>query len=84
MKDWELTAVYASLLPHKRLAIWEKLMSIRRMDPWLLIGDFNFTLKEGERNTKGGALADFIKWTQEMALIDMGFIGQRYPWDNGR
>lgn len=40
-------------------------------------------LTDGEQNTKRGASIGFIKWTQEMDLIDIGFIGPQYTWNRG-
>lgn len=45
---WELSIVYASPNRAIRPAIWEQLGAIDHSNPWLLIGDFNYTLRDGE------------------------------------
>lgn len=52
-RAWKLIAVCASPIPYKRPTIWEQLRSIRRTDPWPLIGDFNCMMRNSERNSKG-------------------------------
>lgn len=83
-KPWELTAIYASPVPSKRPAIWNKLCSIRGTDPWVIIGDFNCTLKDGDRSSEGGVSTSFVQWVQEVGFMDIGFIGQRYTWSHGK
>lgn len=42
--------------------------------PWLCMGDFNCTLREGERGTEGGISGSFVKWKEDSDLIDLGFL----------
>lgn len=70
-----MTATYASPHHHLRNGLWDELNLINCRDPWLFIGDFNCTLKNGERNSKGGTSRSIIKWTEEKALMDLNFIG---------
>lgn len=76
--------MYARPIPQKRPAIKANLQLIRRSDPWILIGDFNSTLKNEERSTEGGASMRFINWIQEKRLIDLGFVGPRFTWNHGK
>lgn len=70
---WLLTAVYASPHHHLRPAIC--IATIRRETPWDLMGDFNCTLTEGERNKAGGYSWQFISWVNHLGLIDAGYSG---------
>lgn len=45
---------------------------------WLLIRDFNRTLKEGERHTASGISSNFAGWTKEMGLINLGFTSAKF------
>lgn len=81
---WELTAVYASPMHHLRPAIWEKLSRIQHSFPWALIGDFNCTLSEGERNSAGDVSRSFGTWVQKSGLIDAGFVSPIFTWNHGR
>lgn len=53
-QPWEMTAIYASPNHQQRNGIWNELNLIRCRDPWLLIGDFNYTLKDRERSSEEG------------------------------
>lgn len=81
---WELTAVYASPKHHLRPPIWERIGLIQHKYPWALIGDFNCTLADHERNTVGRMSRSFATWVQSLGLIDAGFIGPIFTWNHGR
>lgn len=81
---WELTAVYASPKHHLRPLIWDQILAIRCNTPWALIGDFNCTLRDGERNKPGGVSRQFESWVHHLGLLDTGFIGPVFTWNHGR
>lgn len=80
---WILTAVYASPQHHLRPPIWDSIVTIKRDAPWALMGDFNCTLKEGERNKTRGYSRQFLSWVNHMGLIDAGFSGLIFTWNHG-
>lgn len=45
---WEMFAVYVSPSRSIRPAVWEHLGAIKPVFPWVLIGDFNCTISNGE------------------------------------
>ncbi|XP_020220996.1 uncharacterized protein LOC109803724 [Cajanus cajan] len=82
------TAIYASLVPHNREALWSYLreIRIRISTPWLLIGDYNEVLSPNE--VRGGSFslrrADRLLDTMEAChLLDMGSSGYKYTWYRG-
>lgn len=81
--DWELTTIYASPDPRRRRIIWDKLSLIQISNPWMCMGDFNCTLEEGEKGIAGGTSSSFIAWKDFLGLIDLGFTGPKYTWNNG-
>jgi hypothetical protein len=56
--------------------------------PWLLAGDFNVILSLGEkfggRNFGSPSYNAFVDFLQELGLIDLGFNGNHYTWNNKR
>jgi hypothetical protein len=55
---------------------------------WLLLGDFNFILSSSKKsgghafgNSGHKAFADFVHFN---ALVDLGFVGNRFTWSNHR
>lgn len=63
--------------------MWEEPSMIQIDRPWLCIGDFNCTLEDGERASKGGTSSSFIKWQDDLWLIDLGYIGPKFTWNHG-
>lgn len=81
--SWELKAIYASPSSQRRVAMSEELKFIQIKHPWLCMGDFNYTPRDGERGTMRGVSTSFVKWKEEAGLIDMGFFGPRFTWNHG-
>lgn len=79
---WELTAMYASPNPRLRRNLWSDLDMIEVCYPWLIIGDFNCILSDGERNSIGGVPSSFSRWTDERGLIDLRYVGPRFTWNH--
>ncbi|KAK0608671.1 hypothetical protein LWI29_034165 [Acer saccharum] len=54
--------------------------------PWIVVGDFNEILQLDEK--KGGvirsntAMSSFREAVDDCALIDMGYVGNKYTWSN--
>lgn len=57
---------------------------IKAGEPWMIIGDFNCTLSNGERSTIEGVSVSFLRWNHERDLIDHGFVGTRFTWNHGK
>jgi hypothetical protein len=56
--------------------------------PWLLLGDFNSILspfeKSGGRNFGSSSHNDFVDFVHSNALVDLGFVGNKFTWSNHR
>lgn len=46
-----------------------------------MLGDFNYTLEEGERK---GISIGFANWVHGVGLNDGGFVGPIFTWKHGR
>lgn len=79
-----MSAIYASPNRSLRPAIWEQIGAIQHFYPWLLIGDFNCTIRDGERNTPGGVSTGFVDWLHRLSLIDVDYSDPVYTWNHGR
>ncbi|XP_050222138.1 uncharacterized protein LOC126672232 [Mercurialis annua] len=81
-----LTIIYASPNAALRKFVWEDLSLIAAgiREPWILGGDFNAAMKEGEK--RGGAVGCtglcnlFKSWVEDNHLEDLGFIGPKFTW----
>lgn len=82
LETWDFTAIYASLDARKRGQILEDLGTFQVNGPWMAIKDFNCTMEDRERATKGGISTRFIKWINDMGMIDLGFTGPKYTWNH--
>ena len=69
---------------------WKLLDSLKRQChmPWIVFGDFNKILNSDEKLGWLDRDAKQMEWFKEClcncGLIDMGFVGQRFTWCNGR
>lgn len=79
-----MSAIYESPNRCLRPEVWAQLELIDNSLPWVLLGDFNYTLHEGERSSPGGMSTSFCDWVQRISLIDLGFVGPIYTWNHGR
>ncbi|XP_070020692.1 uncharacterized protein [Nicotiana sylvestris] len=87
---WLFSTIYASTKAVNRRELWENLENVSTSYnvPWLVVGDFNDTLRQEEkfggrrinrsRSTRFWSCVNFCK------LIDLGFKGGRYTWSNHR
>jgi exonuclease III len=87
---WKLTGFYGHPDPSKRTEAWSLLRYIARMDPipWVCLGDFNEILsadeKYGGSRRQRGLMENFQKTLEGCGLVDLGFRGPKYTWNNGR
>lgn len=70
---WALTAVYASPQSSIQKYLWKKFDALKVDLPWVLIGKFNYVLKEEERCSNSSS-------SDGNGLIDLGFIETRFTW----
>ncbi|KAG7579838.1 Ribonuclease H domain [Arabidopsis thaliana x Arabidopsis arenosa] len=87
---FHLITVYAAPSATRRSGLWGKLRTIiQGIDgPMMIGGDFNTIVRLDERMGGNGQLSsdslEFGDWINEMALIDMGFRGNKFTWRRGR
>ena len=83
-------AIYASPRIAERHNLWENLVKVAEMRDmsWVLAGDFNKPLMEGDKF--GGRAVSvnrsllFKKCLDKCSMIDIGFAGPRFTWTNKR
>lgn len=86
LKAWVLSIVYASPQLHLRPILWESLENFNATNilPWCLVGDFNTTLQEHEK--EGGAAFNhcssqqFADCIEACNLLDLVFKGPPFTW----
>lgn len=83
-----LTCVYASCDGRKRRELWTNLVNLNSKTPWLIAGDFNVGISQGDK--KGGNplnmndVTDFNSMISQFGLIDGGFSSSRFTSSNNR
>ncbi|XP_058211449.1 uncharacterized protein LOC131323612 [Rhododendron vialii] len=90
-EDWIFSAVYGSRNPRIREILWEELGSLAdtNQKPWLIAGDFNDTAEASESksnapDTSASQRRKFMDNINKCQLIDLGYMGAKYTWTNGR
>lgn len=89
-EPWLLTCIYGSPIPSRRSLFWDSLDSIgtSHMGSWLVIGDFNTVLssvdKLGGKAVASSSHGGLRKIMDDHGLIDLGFEGHPYTWNNRR
>ncbi|KAL0012531.1 hypothetical protein SO802_007639 [Lithocarpus litseifolius] len=89
-EPWRATGFYGHPETNKRYISWHLLDSLSSQCnmPWVVMGDFNEILFSDEK--LGGAereakqMVAFRERLNRCRLVDLGFIGQKYTWCNGR
>ena len=87
---WRITGFYGKLEEHLRHESWNLLkhLSTRSSSPWVCIGDYNEILsseeKEGRLPRSEHLMQNFRSTLLHCGLIDMGFTGNMFTWENGR
>jgi exonuclease III len=88
--SWKFTGFYGHPDASKRNEAWALLRHLAPMDPepWMCVGDFNEILfsseKWGGKNRSRGLMKDFHDTLSECNLVDLGFRGPKFTWNNGR
>lgn len=89
-EPWHATGFYGHPDASKRHISWKLFETLRAQCDmaWVIFRDFNKILNSGEK--LGGAdrdakqMAAFGECLDRCRLIDLGFVGQKYTWCNGR
>lgn len=85
---WQFTFLYGPPISGLRLEFWDCLASIGDAfsGPWNLIGDFNSLLSQedkiGGRAVSCSSIGGFQHFVNSYILIDLGFHGHPYTWNN--
>lgn len=87
---WQFTAVYGPSTPCLRPSFWDSLKRIGEAfnGPWAIVGDFNAVLLMTDKS-RGKPIATssrggFRQFLDDAALIDLGYEGPRFTWNNRR
>ncbi|KAG5557684.1 hypothetical protein RHGRI_007809 [Rhododendron griersonianum] len=90
-EDWVLSTVYASPNPRNRDFLWEEMESQAHKSnkPWLVVGDLNDTLNSSEGqsfavDSSYSQRRKFARHINNCNLVDLGFSGPKFTWNNGR
>ncbi|KAJ1418141.1 Zinc knuckle CX2CX4HX4C [Sesbania bispinosa] len=87
--SWRCTGIYGYLEVQNKKLTWEVLKRIHRdvgEVPWLCFGDMNQVMSNDEK--RGGnlipesMLRGFGECVQLCGLIDLGYVGPKFTWDN--
>lgn len=87
---WMLTSVYGSTIPSLKHAFWNSMFEIDSawQGPWCLFGDFNTVIdqmdKQGGRPVAQSSAGGLRGVVQDRGLIDLGFTGHQFTWNNKR
>ena len=88
--NWLLSAIYASPRCAERQVLWGNLKMMAEVHdfPWVMAGDFNEPLMEGDKFggrglSVNGALL-FKECLDACSMIDLGFSRPRFTWTNRR
>ena len=87
---WRLIGFYSHLEQHKRHETWKLLnhLGSRNQIPWLCLGDFNEILSQEEKQgihlQPVRQMLEFRDTITACNLIDIGYRGPPYTWNNNR
>ncbi|XP_062155309.1 uncharacterized protein LOC133863383 [Alnus glutinosa] len=87
---WMFSFVYAPHLISEMFDFWTRMSELGNSfgGAWLLMGDFNYVLsffeKSGGRSFGSPSHLEFLDFVHSNALVDLGFVGNRYTWSNHR
>ncbi|KAM0844151.1 hypothetical protein ACQ4PT_057243 [Festuca glaucescens] len=88
-KEWRLTGFYGAPRVEDRHHSWRFLQTLFAIkhSAWLCLGDFNETLYATEHFSRAvrheWQMKAFWEAIEECSLIDLGWSGVEYTWDNG-
>lgn len=84
---WMLTGVYDPSNPLLKSIFWDNLESIGKAY-WCIAGDFNAIIEQKEKlggnPFASGSICRFRRIVDELELIDLGFSGNTFTWNNRR
>jgi len=87
---WRATFVYGEPRTENRALFWDRLRFLRAQweGPWVCIGDFNEILSNEEHTgptARGESqMRQFRDCLEDCQLVDLGFSGPKYTWNNRR
>jgi hypothetical protein len=87
---WLLSGVYAPPTSQDQSVFWDFLFDLGNSfgGAWLLLGDFNSILssskKSGGRDFGFSSHGNFVDFVHSNALVDLGFVGNKFTWSNCR
>ena len=87
---WKFMGFYGPLEAGKRKEAWHLLRHLASFEPapWICMGDFNEMLHQSEKSggneRKWGLMEDFHSALTFCNLMDLGFRGPKFTWNNGR
>ncbi|XP_023886945.1 uncharacterized protein LOC111999058 [Quercus suber] len=87
---WQATGFYGQPDAAKRYISWELLevLKVQSPLPWVVFGDFNEISQPDEKlggpERDARQMEEFRECLSRCGLVDLGFVGQRYTWCNGR
>ncbi|XP_045088740.1 uncharacterized protein [Aegilops tauschii subsp. strangulata] len=87
---WRVTFVYGEPRVENRHLMWESLCRLRNMSelPWLVVGDFNKALWDYEHMSMTARpqpqMMAFRDCFEVCQLVDLGFLGYPFTYDNKR
>lgn len=89
-EPWQMTTVYGPPIPQQRPFFWDCMDTIGNSfnGAWMMIGDFNAVLssadKVGGKPVASSSNGGFRRMIDDNGLIDLGFDGYAYTWNNRR
>ncbi|XP_023922453.1 uncharacterized protein LOC112033913 [Quercus suber] len=87
---WRASGFYGNPDVRKRYESWELLCSLKNQCdmPWIVFGDFNEITHPEEKlgwlDRDANQMRSFRECLSKCGLVDLGFVGQRFTWCNGR
>ncbi|PON94602.1 Endonuclease/exonuclease/phosphatase [Trema orientale] len=88
-QPWLLSAIYGPPNAKERVLFWKKFALTRENfnGTWLVIGDLNGTLEDGESSSRAQRdrnSSEFHRAVRSTGLIDLGAQGNYFTWSNKR
>nr|POE62199.1 hypothetical protein CFP56_39527 [Quercus suber] len=87
---WRAMGSYGQPKSEKMYILWQLLEALQDQCemPWIVFGDFNEIVysyeKLGGLERDGKWMAKFRDYLDKCGLFDLGFVGHRFTWCNGR
>lgn len=85
--NYKVLFVYGSTNQLERRRLWQELTEVQTQIPWVVLGDFNATLKTEERRgvrSVAGSYDEFLNCVEELELSDLPYNGCFFTWFNRR